>query len=76
MRKPDECPFCKGSGVKVVDELEDGTNVLEDCEECGGTGEEDDSCPYCAGSGGGLDEWKCRSCGGTGLRRKPYDYSE
>jgi DnaJ-class molecular chaperone len=62
------CPWCKGSGVKVVDELEDGANVLEDCEACGGSGEEDDSCPVCGGSGGGLPPFRCTSCRGTGRK--------
>jgi DnaJ-class molecular chaperone len=63
------CPDCKGSGQRIVDEFEDGTCVLADCETCGGSGEEDDSCPECQGSGGGVERWRCPYCRGTGRRR-------
>ncbi len=61
-------PDCE-EGKVLVDEKEDGTPIYEECEMCGGTGEEDDSCPYCHGSGGGFKPFQCQMCRGTGRRR-------
>ena len=71
---PNDCPECDGSGQVVIDELEDGTEVLGDCEACGGSGEEDDTCPNCRGTGIGMfgdpDTSRCSACHGNGTIRR------